>query len=976
MKNAKRKTKDEYIELKKVRVHNLKKINLKIPKNKLVVICGISGSGKSSLAFDTIYAEGQRRYLESLSAYARQFLGGLKKPQVQKIINLSPTIAVNQKTISSNPRSTVGTITEIYDYLRLLFAHIGRPYCPVCQRELSSQTPHQIAKKIFEIAQKGWVSIFAPVIERKKGEHKGVIEEIAREGWPQIRIDGILYPIEEAQRKILDKKKFHTIEVLVERINLKEYKKFLERDLTKEKLTKKEKEAFSQKKKKIKHLLKEAQERILESTKKGLEIGRGKIIVFWEEKGQRKEEIFSQLLACPRCNFSLPKIEPRLFSFNSPYGACNYCQGLGKLLKVDPKLIVNENLSLAEGAILPWYSLSRFSLRSLGVPYQKWQIEEVAEELGFSMNVPFGRLKKEIQEIILFGDTSGRTNWEGVIPKMERLYHETDSEYIREEISKYLIEVTCPRCRGARLRQESLAVKIAQKNIYEICTLSIQEAVDFFQNLPQKLSETEKIIAKPLLKEIIKRLNFLIGVGVEYINLAREAGSLSVGENQRIRLACQLGSGLSGIIYVLDEPTIGLHQRDIQRLVDALRQLVLQKNTVIVVEHDQRVIENADWIIEIGPGAGKYGGRIVFEGTYNQLKKAKTLTGKYLSGKLKVETKFQKKEITEKTKWLEIVGARQFNLKNLHLKIPLERFVCVAGVSGSGKSTLIIETLAKALLKEIHHQRKITPGKYDYLKGTEFINKVILVDQSPIGKTPRSNPATYTNVFTPIRQLFAKTYQARLRGYNQSYFSFNTKFGRCPACNGEGFKKVEMYFLPDVYVECEVCKGRRFTPEVLKVEYNQKNIADILEMEIQEALEFFKHIPQIKDKLQLLDDIGLGYLKLGQSSTTLSGGESQRIKLASELVRKETGKTLYILDEPTVGLHFDDIKKLLNILRRLVEKKNTVVIIEHNPEVIREADWIIELGPEGGERGGRIVFEGYPFQLRKKKTWTAKFLNY
>ena len=967
---------NEYIELKRVKVHNLKNISLKIPKNKLVVICGISGSGKSSLAFDTIYAEGQRRYLESLSAYARQFLGGLKKPDAEKIVNLSPTIAVNQKTISANPRSTVGTITEIYDYLRLLFAHIGKPYCPICGKEVSSQTPHQIAKKIFEIALSGWVSIFAPVIERKKGEHKGVIEEIAREGWPQVRIDGILYPIEEAKEKTLDKKKFHTIEVLVDRINLADYKKLLDKNLTQKKLTKKEKEALSNKKRKIKHLLKEAEDRILDSTKKGLEIGRGRIKVVYQRQKETKEEIFSQLLACTKCGVSLPKIEPRLFSFNSPYGACNYCQGLGKLLKVDPKLIINDNLSLAEGAILPWYSLSRFSLRSLGVPYQKWQIEEVAEEFGFSMTKPFGKLKKEYQEIILYGDTSGRTDWEGIIPRMERLYHETDSDYIREEISKYMVEVICPKCKGARLRKEALAIKIDKKNIYDVCLAPISKALEFFKTLPKKLTQTQQKIAQPLLKEIQRRLNFLIDVGVEYINLAREATTLSVGENQRIRLACQLGSGLSGIIYVLDEPTIGLHQRDIDRLVKALKQLVEQKNTVIVVEHDKKVIENADWIIEIGPKAGRYGGKIVFEGTYRQLLRSKTLTGLYLAEKIQVKTDFKQKEINKDTKWLELIGARQFNLKNVHLKIPLEKFVCVAGVSGSGKSTLIIETLAKALLKEIHHHKKITPAEYDVIKGIEFINKVILVDQSPIGRTPRSNPATYTNVFTPIRQLFAKTYQARLRGYNQSYFSFNTKFGRCPACNGEGFKKVEMYFLPDVYVECEVCKGKRFTPEVLKVEYNGKNIADVLDMEIQEALEFFKHIPQIKDKLQLLYDIGLGYLKLGQSSTTLSGGESQRIKLAHELSKRETGKTLYILDEPTVGLHFDDIKKLLIVLRRLVEKNNTTIVIEHNPEVLKEADWIVELGPEGGDKGGRIIFEGPPSRLIRQKTWTAKFLNY
>ncbi len=963
----------DFIGLKGVRVHNLKNINVKIPKNKLVVICGISGSGKSSLAFETIYVEGQRRYLESLSTYARQFLGELKKPEAEKIENLSPTIAVNQKTISSNPRSTVGTITEIYDYLRLLFAHIGKPYCPICGREVSSQTPHQIARKIYEQAKQGEVLIFGPVIERKKGEHKGVIEEIERQGWPQIRIDGILYPIEEAKEKALDRKKFHTIEVLVDKFNLKKYKKASEQPSLK--LSKKERKALSLKKKKIKHLLKESEEKILDSVKKGLEIGRGRIIVTFKVDGKIKEEIFSQFLGCPRCNVSLPKIEPRLFSFNSPYGACSTCQGLGKLQKVDPDLIVDKEFSLAEGAILPWYSLSRFSRRSLGVPYQRWQIEELAEEFDFSTYVPFKQLKKEHQKIILYGDFTGRTGWEGIIPRMERLYRETESDYIRKEISKYLIEVTCPECQGARLKKEALSIKIDRKNIYEICSLPVLKEIRFFKSLPEKLNKTQREIAQPLLKEILKRLNFLCDVGVGYIDLTREAISLSVGENQRIRLACQLGSGLSGIIYVLDEPTIGLHQRDIQRLINALKKLVVQGNTVIVVEHDERVIKNADWIIEIGPGAGKYGGKIVFEGPYKKLLKANTLTAKYLSGKLKIKTGFSKKEIDPDTRWLTLVGASQFNLKNVCLRIPLEKLVCIAGVSGSGKSTLIIETLAKILKKKIHHQKKIVPGSYKEIKGIEFLDKVIVVDQSPIGRTPRSNPATYTGVFTPIRQVFARTYQARLRGYNQSYFSFNTRFGRCPACRGEGFKKVEMYFLPDIYVECEVCKGKRFAPEILKVEYNGKNIAEILDMEIQEALKFFKFIPQIKDKLQLLYDIGLGYLKLGQSATTLSGGEAQRIKLAHELTRRETGKTLYILDEPTVGLHFDDIKKLLFILRRLVEKNNTVIVIEHHPEILKEADWIIELGPEGGEKGGRIIFEGLPQNLVKQRTWTARFLS-
>ena len=963
----------DFIELKGVKVHNLKNISLKIPKNKLVVICGISGSGKSSLAFDTIYAEGQRRYLESLSAYARQFLGGLKKPDAEKIEHLSPTIAVNQKTISVNPRSTVGTITEIYDYLRLLFAHIGKPYCPICGKEVSSQTPHQIAKKIFEIALSGWVSIFASVVERKKGEHKGVIEEIAREGWPQVRIDGILYPIEEAKEKTLDKKRFHTIEVLVDRINLKEYKKCLEEDLTKKKLSKREKEAFSNKKKKIKHLLKEAEDRILDSTKKGLEIGRGRIKVVYQRQKETKEEIFSQLLACPKCGVSLPKIEPRLFSFNSPYGACDYCQGLGKLLKVDPKLIINESLSLAEGAILPWYSLSRFSLRSLGVPYQKWQIEEVAEEFGFSMTKPFGNLKKEHQEIILYGDTSGRTDWEGIIPRMERLYHETDSDYIREEISKYMVEVICPKCKGARLRKEALAIKIDKKNIYQVCSMPISKALEFFKSLPKKLTPTQQKIAQPLLKEIQRRLNFLIDVGVEYINLAREATTLSVGENQRIRLACQLGSGLSGIIYVLDEPTIGLHQRDIFRLINALKKLRDLGNTIIVVEHDERVIRESDWVVEIGPLAGKEGGKIVFQGPKEKFEKANTLTSKYLKGELKVTSNFKKEKIDKSTLWLEVIGASQFNLKNLDFKLPLGKFVVVCGVSGSGKSTLVIEVLAKALQRKLAHQ-KVIPGKYQKIIGENYLDKIILVDQSPIGKTPRSNPATYTGVFTPIREVFARLNESRLRGYSPSHFSFNTPAGRCESCKGEGFKKIEMYFLPDIYVECEVCQGKRYQPEILEVKYKGKSIADVLEMSVKEAINFFKEFPTIKEKLSLLEEVGLGYIKLGQPATTLSGGEAQRIKLADELSKRSTGRTLYILDEPTVGLHFEDIKKLLIVLRKLQRKGNSILVIEHNPEFIKEADWIVELGPEGGKEGGRIIFEGTLEDLKKASTPTSKFL--
>jgi excinuclease ABC subunit A len=960
----------DFIELSKVKVHNLKNISLKIPKNKLVVICGTSGSGKSSLAFDTIFQEGQRRYLESLSSYARQFLGGMKKPDVEKIEGLSPTVAVDQKTISSNPRSTVGTLTEIYDYLRLLFAYVGKAYCPTCGRPLASQTPHQIADHIYKLAEESWISILAPVVIGKKGEHKGTLEEIWQEGWPQVRIDGIAYPISEAREKDLDKNKFHNIEVLVDRVSLNEYKKDLAGD---KKLTKKEKEAMSTRKKRIESLLKETKERLLESVKKGLRIGKGRITVVWMEGKKEKEEILSITLTCPVCQVSFPEMEPRLFSFNSPYGACNLCQGLGKLKKIDPDLIISPDLSLNEGAIMPGFALSRSMMRLSGGTYQKFSLQEAADDMGFSLDEPYKNLSKDIQDLILYGNADFLPEYEGAVPKMERFYRETESDYVRNEIGKYMREIICPDCNGARLRPEALAVRLGDKNMNDVTLLPVSEEKVFFEKFIKTLGEGDTKIAEPLIREICKRISFLLDVGVDYISLSRDAESLSIGENQRIRLACQLGSGLSGIIYVLDEPTVGLHQRDTDRLIKALKDLVTINNTVIVVDHDDMVIESADWIIEIGPGAGKYGGEVVFEGTYSELLKSKSLTGLYLSKKLSTATNFAKKD-TADVKWLQLKGASEFNLKNVDLKIPLGRFVSVAGVSGSGKSTLVIDTLAKILGKELNGQTKVFPGKYKEIIGIEQVNKVVLADQSPIGRTPRSNPATYTGIFNTIRDLFAHSYQARLKGWGPAYFSFNTKSGRCPACKGEGFKKVEMYFLPDVYVECDICNGKKFTPEILKAEYNGKSIADVLDMSIDEARAFFSDIPPIKDKLQLLMDIGLGYLKLGQSATALSGGEAQRIKLAYELARRDTGQTIYILDEPTVGLHFDDVKKLLIVLRRLAEKGNTVLIIEHNMEVLRESDWIIEVGPEGGAKGGKIIFEGTLADLKKSATPTAKFL--
>jgi excinuclease ABC subunit A len=973
---------EDFIELSGVKVHNLKNISVKIPKDKLVVICGISGSGKSSLAFDTIFNEGQRRYLESLSSYARQFLGGLKKPDCEKISGLSPTIAVNQKTISSNPRSTVGTLTEIYDYLRLLYSHIGVAHCPKCGKQVTTQTPNHMADRIFAMAQEFETTLIAPVVSAKKGQHQGVLEEIYRSGWPQMIIDGIAYPSEEGKNKDLDKQKSHTIGVPIDKFDLKKYKQEIKID--KKGTSKAEQEAMATKKKKLEGVVKEEKERILSSVKKALEMGKGRINVSQKIGKSEKNESFSSFFSCPDCQISLPDIEPKIFSFNSPYGACKTCQGLGKLAKVNRELVLNPRLSLNQGAILPWFSLGRWTLRTLGVPYQKWSLEKLAEAENFSLDAPFKELPDNIQQLVLFGDKktgsakgfgmSKHPEYEAIIPRMERAYRETTSEYLRAEISKYMSEIACPECEGARLSPDALAVKISGKSIHEVSSLPVREEISFFKKLQQELPEKQKEVAESILREICKRLGFLVEVGVDYIDLAREATTLSVGENQRIRLACQLGSALSGVIYVLDEPTVGLHQRDVDRLISALQKLKELKNTVIVVEHDEQVMKAADWVIEIGPAAGVHGGKVVFEGTPAQLLKADTLTGKYLSERLTISTGFKKREITDRTIWMELTGAAQYTLKNVDLKIPLGKLVTVCGVSGSGKSTLIIDTLSSILLRDIMRARTV-PGKYSELKGAERLNKAVLVDQSPIGKTPRSNPATYTGVFNHIRELYTRTRDSQMRGFTAGHFSFNTQKGRCPACQGEGFQKVEMYFLPDVYVECELCKGQRFTGEVLAAKYHDKNIADVLNMSIDEAKVFFTDIPVISDKMQLLSDIGLGYLKLGQSAPSLSGGEAQRIKLASELAKRDTGNTVYILDEPTVGLHFDDAKKLLVILRRLVEKGNTVIIIEHNLQIVKESDWCVELGPDGGDKGGKIIFTGTPEQLAKSNTWTAKFLK-
>ncbi len=959
--------KKETITIKGAKIHNLRGVNLNIPKNKLIVVCGLSGSGKSSLAFDTIYAEGQRRYLESLSSYARQFLGGIKKPDVEKIEGLSPTIAINQKTISANPRSTVGTITEIYDYLRLLFARVGIPYCPSCHIPIQNQTPQEISQKIINLAKRyKEVLILAPIIFQKKGEFKGTINQIVQSGWPEIKIDGITYLASEAKSLTLDRNKKHTIEVVVDRILLKP---FLEKISLVKSLSKLERQAIRKKNKKLKTIINEEKNRLLESVKRGLEIGKSSIIV--EAKNNKKVEIFnfSTLFNCPKCGFSIPKIEPRLFSFNSPYGACLACQGLGKKMEVEESLLLNPELSIAQGAIFPLERLSRFGRRSFGVNSLKWQISEILENYGYDLNTPFKKISKEARSKILYG--SG--DFIGVISRLEKIYYTTESDFVRHEIAKYLVEKTCPVCKGARLSKEALSVKIFNKNIYDVSLMPIDKLIIFFEkDVIPHLSSQRKKIAQPIINEIINRAKFLQEVGLSYLNLARSANTLSVGENQRLRLAYQLGARLSGVVYVLDEPTIGLHQQDIDRLISVLKKLKELGNTIIVVEHDKKVIKSADWVIEIGPRAGNDGGKVVFEGSLKNFMKAKTITAKYLKNELKVSPIGLKS--IEKTKLLQLFRANKFNLKNINLKIPLKKFVAICGVSGSGKSTLIIETLAKGLKKHLSHQKVIASG-FSHLEGSEYLDKVILVDQSPIGKTPRSNPATYTNLFGPIRDVFTNLTESKIRGYKPGHFSFNTVLGRCESCRGEGYKKIEMYFLPDIYIKCETCHGTRYKQEILDVKFKNKNIAEVLEMTVKEAMGFFKDFESIKRRLKILNEIGLGYIKLGQPATTLSGGEAQRIKLAHELSKKQTGKTMYILDEPTVGLHFDDVKKLLLVLRKLQQKGNSIIIIEHNPDVIKEADWIIELGPGGGENGGEIIFEGTLEELKKAKTKTAKFIK-
>lgn len=929
------------IVVKGARVHNLKNIDVEIPRDQLVVVTGLSGSGKSSLAFDTIYAEGQRRYVESLSAYARQFLGQMDKPDVDSIEGLSPAISIDQKTTSRNPRSTVGTVTEIYDYLRLLYARIGRPICPKHGVEITSQTVEQMVDRVMVFPERTRLQILAPVVSGRKGEHVKVFEEIKKQGFVRIRVNGEMHEI--SNEISLDKNKKHSIEVVVDRIVVKEG----------------------------------IETRLADSLETALELTDGRVIV--DVIGE-EELLFNQHHACPHCGFTIGDLEPRLFSFNSPFGACSTCDGLGQQLEVDVDLIIpNPDLTLNEHAIAAWKPTSSQFYPQL--------LKAVCDHYDIDMDVPVKDIPKEQLDKILYGSNGEliyfryesefgqvRENnivFEGVVRNIERRYKDTTSDFIRDQMEGYMTEKPCPSCKGYRLKKEALAVKINKRHIGEVTDLSINEAFEFFSHLT--LSEKEKAIGQLIFREILDRLGFLQNVGLEYLTLSRSAGTLSGGEAQRIRLATQVGSRLMGVLYVLDEPSIGLHQRDNDRLISALEEMRNLGNTLIVVEHDEDTMMAADYIIDIGPGAGAHGGQIIAAGTPAEIiEHDESLTGQYLSGKKFIPIPVERRKETKR--FLEIKGAAENNLKKIDVKIPLGVFTCITGVSGSGKSTLINEILYKKLAQSLN-RAKVKPGKHKYIKGLEELEKVIDIDQSPIGRTPRSNPATYTGVFDDIRDVFSETNEAKVRGYKKGRFSFNVKGGRCEACRGDGIIKIEMHFLPDVYVPCEVCHGKRYNRETLEVVYKGKNIADVLSMTVEEALEFFTNIPKIKRKLQTLFDVGLSYITLGQPATTLSGGEAQRVKLASQLHRRSNGKTVYILDEPTTGLHADDIARLLKVIQRLVDNGDTVLIIEHNLDVIKTADYIIDLGPEGGDKGGTIVATGTPEEVAEvKKSYTGQYL--
>ena len=930
------------IKIRGARAHNLKNIDVDIPKDKLVVVTGLSGSGKSSLAFDTLYAEGQRRYVESLSAYARQFLGQMDKPDVDSIDGLSPAISIDQKTTSKNPRSTVGTVTEINDFLRLLWARVGTPICPNDGHEITSQSPEQMVDKILELPERTKLQILAPIVRGKKGQHKKIIEKVKKDGFVRIIVDGEIHDVEEEIE--LDKNKKHDISVVVDRIVLKDG----------------------------------IRSRLFDSLEAALRLTNGNVAV--DVIGDKMLQ-FSENFSCPYCGFTIGELEPRIFSFNAPFGACPDCDGIGVKLEVDKDLVIpDDTKTLNEGALAPWNPISS--------KYYPTMLQQACEAFGIDMDTPFKDLPDKDKKIILYGagdrefhfkfksDFGGLkdidTTFEGVIPNVERRYRETNSDFTRDVMRQYMTSLTCQTCHGYRLNEQALSVKIAGKHIGEVSDFPINESLNFFENLT--FSEQNQEIARPILKEIDDRLTFLKNVGLDYLTLSRSARTLSGGEAQRIRLATQIGSNLSGVMYVLDEPSIGLHQRDNDRLIASLKKMRDLGNTLIVVEHDEDTMRAADYLIDIGPGAGENGGQVIAAGTPKQVeKKRNSLTGQYLSGKKYITIPNERRKGNGKK--IEVKGASENNLKNIDVSFPLGEFIAVTGVSGSGKSTLVNMILKRALAQKLNHNSE-KPGKYQRIEGVENIEKIIDIDQTPIGRTPRSNPATYTGVFDDIRGLFAQTNQAKLRGYGKGRFSFNIKGGRCVACKGDGIIKIEMNFLPDVYVPCEVCHGTRYNSETLEVEYKDKNIADILNMTVSEALTFFEPIPKIKRKLQTIVDVGLGYVKLGQPATTLSGGEAQRMKLASELHKKSNGKTFYILDEPTTGLHSEDIKRLLEVLQRLVDKGNTVLVIEHNLDVIKTADYLIDLGPEGGDGGGQIVATGTPEEVIKvNDSYTGKYLK-
>jgi excinuclease ABC subunit A len=928
------------------REHNLRNIHLELPRDRLIVFTGLSGSGKSSLAFDTIYAEGQRRYVESLSAYARQFLGQMEKPDVDFIEGLSPAISIDQKSGSRNPRSTVGTITEVYDYLRVLYARIGHPHCPRCGRPIGRQTPDQIVDQVTSLPEGTRFQVLAPIVRGRKGEYERLLQDLARKGFARARIDGEVRDLSEPIR--LDRYYKHDIDVVVDRLVAKP----------------------------------DIRRRVADSIETALELAEGLAAIAVQTDGREDVVNFSQHLACPNCGLSFPELVPRNFSFNSPYGACTTCDGLGTRLEVDAELVIPDpDLSIEEGAIAPWSNTR--------LEYWNRVLEATADVHGFSLRTPWRKLPKPARDVVLYGSEReiyiryrnryGRqrsyyTTYEGVIPNLERRHAETDSDHARWRIEQYMREVPCRTCKGARLRPESLAVTVGDLNIAQLTSLSIAGTLAFLEELEPQLPERERMIAERLLREIRSRLGFLVDVGLDYLTLARTAGTLAGGEAQRIRLATQIGSGLVGVLYILDEPSIGLHQRDNQRLIDTLIRLRDLGNTLIVVEHDEATIRTADWIVDIGPGAGEKGGEVVYTGPVEGiLDHPDSITGAYLSGRMEIPMPASRRR--PEGRWLEVRGAAEHNLKRIDVRIPLGLLVCVTGVSGSGKSTLVEDVLHRALQAKVNRSRTV-PGKHRRLVGWEEIDKVIHVDQSPIGRTPRSNPATYTGVFDHVRRLFSQVPEARMRGYQPGRFSFNVRGGRCEACAGDGVIKIEMHFLPDVYVTCEQCKGRRYNRETLEVRYKGRNIADVLAMSVDEALEFFRNIPVIARHLQTLSDVGLGYIKLGQPAPTLSGGEAQRIKLAAELAKRATGRTFYILDEPTTGLHFDDVRKLLSVLDRLVESGNTVVVIEHNLDVIKTADWIIDLGPEGGDAGGEVVAAGPPEEIvGNGSSHTGRFLG-